>query len=45
LAIGRGGEREVGYGVDVHAFHLQDNALDGNAKNFWLRELLEIVLE
>jgi len=45
LAIRRGGKREVGYGLDVHAFHLQDHPLDGHAKDLGLRKFLEIVFE
>jgi hypothetical protein len=45
LAIRRGGKREVGHGIDVHAFHLQDHPFDGHAKDLRLREFLEIVFE
>lgn len=44
VAVGRSGEGEVGDGVDVHALHLKDDALDRHAKDLGLRVLVEVVL-
>ena len=42
---GRGGEREVDHGVNVHALHLKNHAVDRHAKDFGIAELVKVVLE
>lgn len=43
--VRRRGEGKVRDGVDVHAFHLEDDSLDWRAEDLWLRECFEVMLE
>jgi len=45
LARGRGREGEVDHGVDVHAFHLKNYAIDRHTEDFGFAELVKVVLE
>ena|SRR5882724_9543952 len=44
-SIGRGWERKVDDSIDVHAFHLENDTLDGDAENLRLCKIIKVIFE